>query len=139
MASELHPALGYFTGWSMLLDYMVNPLICVIWCAKAMMGLFAGTPFWLWACAFAMLFTVLNLRRITATARTNELLTAAMGVVILWTLGACARYLMQLPEPRRATVSQRRSTTRSASPGGRCPTGPRSPCLPTSATTGWPR
>jgi len=97
VARELHPALGYFTGWSMLLDYMVNPLICVIWCAKAMMGLFAGTPFWLWACAFAMLFTVLNLRRITATARTNELLTAAMGVVILWTLGACARYLMQLP------------------------------------------
>lgn len=98
VARELHPALGYFTGWSMLLDYMVNPLICVIWCAKAMMGLFGGTPFWLWACAFALLFTGLNLRRITATARTNQLLTALMGVVILWTLGACARYLMQLPE-----------------------------------------
>lgn len=97
VARELHPALGYFTGWSMLLDYMVNPLICVIWCAKAMIGLFPGTPYWMWACAYAVLFTGLNLRRITATARTNEVLTALMGVVILWTLGACVRYLMHLP------------------------------------------
>lgn len=98
VARELHPALGYFTGWSMLLDYMVNPLICVIWCSKALMGLFPGTPFWMWACTFASLFTVLNLRRITATARTNEVLTALMGIVILWTLGACARYLLHLPD-----------------------------------------
>lgn len=98
VARELHPALGYFTGWSMLLDYLVNPLICVIWCSKALMGLFPGTPYWMWAAAFAVLFTGLNLRRIQATARTNELLTAAMGAVILWTLGACARHVLRLPE-----------------------------------------
>ena len=31
----LHPLAGYLTGWSMLLDYVVNPLICTIWCASA--------------------------------------------------------------------------------------------------------
>ncbi|MGC1293338.1 MAG: hypothetical protein WA855_18845, partial [Candidatus Acidiferrales bacterium] len=25
---ELHPALGYITGWSMAMDYILNPLIC---------------------------------------------------------------------------------------------------------------
>ena len=31
----IHPALGYVTGWSMLFDYVMNPIICVIWCSKA--------------------------------------------------------------------------------------------------------
>lgn len=97
VAREIHPALGYLTGWSMLLDYVVNPLICTIWCAKALMGLFVGTPYWFWAVAFGVLFTILNLRGIQATARTNEFLTVAMGVVILWMLGATARYVMAGP------------------------------------------
>src|SRR5512133_2724800 len=32
---EIHPALGYATGWSMAMDYMINPMICTIWCSKA--------------------------------------------------------------------------------------------------------
>src|SRR5438874_13811305 len=32
VAQEIHPALGYVTGWSMVMDYMLNPLICTIWC-----------------------------------------------------------------------------------------------------------
>ena len=31
---EIHPALGYLTGWSMVMDYMLNPLICTIWCTR---------------------------------------------------------------------------------------------------------
>jgi len=96
VAREIHPALGYITGWSMLLDYVVNPLICVIWCAKAMQGLFAGTPYWFWAVAFVALFTTMNLRGIQATARTNQILTVLMGGVILWMLVAAARYLANL-------------------------------------------
>ena len=34
---EIHPALGFVTGWSMTMDYMINPLICTIWCGKAML------------------------------------------------------------------------------------------------------
>src|SRR5512145_137658 len=83
VAREIHPSLGFVTGWSMLLDYVVNPLICVIWCAKALMGLFPGTPFAPWAVFFALLFTALNLRGIQATARTNQLLTIFMGGVVV--------------------------------------------------------
>jgi len=97
VAREIHPALGYLTGWSMLLDYVVNPLICTIWCAKALLGLFAGTPYWFWVVFIAVLFTGLNLRGIQATARTNELLTAAMSAVIIWMLIAAARYLLAQP------------------------------------------
>ncbi len=98
VAQEIHPSLGYITGWCMLLDYVVNPLICTIWCSKALIGLFPGTPFAVWAIFFAILFVMLNLRGIRASARTNQLLTVAMGLVILWMLWAVVRYLLQLNE-----------------------------------------
>src|SRR5215471_15233106 len=40
VSRELHPSLGYLTGWGMMFDYVMNPIICVIWCSKAMIGLF---------------------------------------------------------------------------------------------------
>ena len=42
---EIHPALGYIAGWSMLFDYVLNPTICVIWTSKAAMNLLPGIPF----------------------------------------------------------------------------------------------
>ncbi|MBI3210556.1 MAG: APC family permease [Candidatus Solibacter usitatus] len=90
---EVHPLLGYLTGWSMLLDYVVNPLICTVWCAGAARDLFPGFPQWAGVVFFAVLFTAMNLRGIQSTARTNQLLTAAMSVVILWMIAACLRYV----------------------------------------------
>ena len=34
---EIHPALGYVTGWSMAMDYIINPLICTVWCSQVML------------------------------------------------------------------------------------------------------
>ena len=93
VAQEIHPSLGYITGWSMLLDYVVNPLICVIWCSRQMMDFFPAVPYPVWAILFAALFTGLNLRGIRATARTNQILAAIMGLVVLWMLGASAQYV----------------------------------------------
>lgn len=90
---EIHPSLGYVTGWSMLLDYAVNPIICVIWCAKAGVNLLPGVPETVWMIFFALAFTALNLRGIQATARMNRFLAVAMGMVIVWFLAAVARTL----------------------------------------------
>ena len=85
---EIHPALGFVTGWSMTMDYMINPLICTIWCGKAMLDFFPGmSPRW-WFLAFALLFTLLNLRGIETSARINQVLFAAMGVVIVAFFGS---------------------------------------------------
>ena len=91
VSQEIHPALGYLTGWSMLMDYVLNPLICTIWCAKAAMNVIPGIPYPLWAVFFAGAFTMLNLRKIHSTARTNQILTGAMGIVIVWMLVAAVR------------------------------------------------
>ena len=95
VGQEIHPALGYATGWSMLMDYVLNPVICTIWCAKAAQNILP-LPYWLWAAFFALLFTFMNLRKIRATARINEVLTIAMGIVIVAMLVCTARYVMGL-------------------------------------------
>jgi putrescine importer len=92
VSQELHPALGYVTGWSMLFDYVMNPIICVIWCSKAAQN-FLPLPYPVWAFFFASLFTVLNLRGVKASARTNAFIAGGLGVVILLFFAAAFRYL----------------------------------------------
>src|SRR5579862_4542697 len=71
---ELHPSLGYLTGWALVFEYILNPLICVVWCSKAAMNFIPEIPYPIWAVAFTAFFTLLNLRGIKASARTNEIL-----------------------------------------------------------------
>jgi amino acid transporter len=97
VGKELHPGLGFLTGWSMTMDYLLNPLICVIWCSKAAGNIVPEVPYALWALGFAVLFTMLNLRGVRTTARINEGLAAGMGVVIVLFLVAAIRYLLRAP------------------------------------------
>jgi len=90
---EIHPGLGYVTGWSMAMDYMLNPILCTVWCSKAALNILPEVPYAFWAIFFVALFTALNLRGIKASARTNEALAAGLGVVILLFFVAAIRYL----------------------------------------------
>jgi amino acid transporter len=97
VSREIHPSLGYFIGWGMIFDYVMNPIICVIWASKAAMNFVPEIPFAGYAVFFAVLFTVMNLRGIESSARTNMIIAAGLGVVILLFLGAAARYLWLQP------------------------------------------
>ncbi len=97
VSREIHPALGYMVGWGMIFDYVMNPIICVIWCSKAAMNFLPGIPYAVWAVFFAALFTGMNLRGIEASARTNGIIAAGLGVVIVLFMGAAVRYLWLQP------------------------------------------
>jgi len=94
---EIHPAAGYLVGWGMIFDYAMNPVICAIWCSKAAMNLLPGLPFEAGAVFFAVFFTLLNLRGIEASTRTNAFIAACLGLVIVLFLAAAARYLWLQP------------------------------------------
>src|SRR3954453_12714787 len=94
VGKEIHPALGYITGWSMVMDYMLNPMICIVWCSKGAMEFVPQAPYGVWAVAFFALFTWLNLRGVKASARFNTILATAMGVVIVVFLACAVRYLV---------------------------------------------
>src|SRR5213592_902096 len=102
VGSEIHPALGYVTGWSMAMDYMLNPIVCTILCSKFALNFLPKIPYAVWVVFFVTLFTGLNLFGIRTSARINGVLAAAMGVVILIFLAAAARYVMKIPHDRAA-------------------------------------
>jgi amino acid transporter len=85
---EMHSSLGYVVGWSMVMDYLLNPLICTAFCAKAAMNIVPGFSFYVWITFFAAFFTCLNLRGIKTSAQLNEALCAGMVVVVLLFLGS---------------------------------------------------
>src|SRR5437868_4490190 len=62
ISGEFGGTAGFFTGWSVLLDYLLNPLVCTIWCSSAAANFIPMIPPALWKVLFAVLFTMLNLR-----------------------------------------------------------------------------
>jgi putrescine importer len=68
VAQEINPAMGYVTGWSMVMDYMLNPLICTVWCAGQASQFAPGVPSWIWKIFFVLVFTLLNIRAIFVAA-----------------------------------------------------------------------
>jgi len=93
IAGEFGATAGFFTGWAVLLDYLLNPLICTIWCSSAAANFVPGIPLALWKVFFALLFTMLNLRGVESSAQTNKWLAIFMGGVVVWLLAAMTRYL----------------------------------------------
>jgi putrescine importer len=97
VGSEIHPALGYATGWAMTTNYMLNPIVCTILCSKFALNFFPEIPYPIFVVLFIFLFTGLNLFGIRTSARINDVLAAAMGVVIVIFLAAAARYVLSTP------------------------------------------
>lgn len=97
VGQEIHPALGYVTGWGMVMDYVLNPLICTILCAQLALNAASGVPYVIWAIFFAGLFTSLNLFGIGTSARINNGLAIGMGVVSAIFFIVAAHYIFQHP------------------------------------------
>jgi len=83
VGQEIHPGLGYLTGWAMVMDYILNPLICTIICSKLTQNILPEIPYWTLAIFYAVFFSVLNLGGVKTSARINEVLAAGMTVVVV--------------------------------------------------------
>jgi amino acid transporter len=97
VGQEINPALGYVTGWSMVMDYMLNPMICIVWCSQQAHVFSPGIPYWTWALFFGAVFTFLNIQGIKTSARVNTLLAAGMGAVVAIFFMAAGRYIFSHP------------------------------------------
>jgi len=97
VGQELNPALGYITGWSMVMDYMLNPIICCIWVSQQANAFAGGVPVWVWEIFIAVVFTWLNILGIRTSARINAGLAAGMGVVIAIFFVTAARFVFGHP------------------------------------------
>src|SRR3954454_17619513 len=84
----IHPSIGFFAGWAILLDYLLVPTLLYVFAASSMVGIFPGTPDWLWALVFVAINTVVNLLGISSIKLANrmflviELVFVAIFIVI---------------------------------------------------------
>src|SRR6516162_11479919 len=96
VGQEIHAGLGYLTGWAMVMDYILNPLICTILCSKLTQNILPEVPYWVLAIFYATAFTVLNLRGVKTSARINDVLAGAMTIVVIVFFAYVARFLLRL-------------------------------------------
>ena len=75
------------------MDYMLNPLICTIWCAQQAHEFAHAIPVWGWKIFFAVVFTLLNIRGIKTSARVNSVMAAGMSAVIIVVFVTAVRYI----------------------------------------------
>lgn len=99
VGKEIHPSLGYLTGWCLILDYVINPLICTIWCSHAAMNFVPAVPYFAWVIFFALFFTLLNCNGVETSARINTSIAAALGIVVLLVLVAAGNWILHLSHP----------------------------------------
>jgi amino acid transporter len=94
---EINPAWGYVTGWSMVMDYMINPIICVVWISQQAHVFAPVIPYWSWAVFVVLLFSWLNVLGIRTSAKINAGLAAGMGAVIAIFFACAARFIFGHP------------------------------------------
>jgi putrescine importer len=97
VAQEIHPSLGYITGWAMTMDYTINPLVCIYWSAEQTHNFVPGIPAFAWRIFYVALLSWLNIQGIRASARVNFVFAMGLGVVGVTILVAAAHYLFVHP------------------------------------------
>lgn len=84
----LHDVAGFFSGWLILLDYLLVPALLYIFSAVALRPLLPAVPDWIWLLGFVAFNAVVNLLGVQLTARVNrymllmELAILALFVVL---------------------------------------------------------
>jgi amino acid transporter len=89
----LNPHLGFLAGWAMFLDYLLIPLLNAIYVPLTLQRLIPGLPYVAGALLFVTVITLVNLRGIRSTARTNIILLVIMCAVIGVFIVLAVRYL----------------------------------------------
>lgn len=79
----IHPAAGFFAGWAILLDYLLVPTLLYVFAAESMVGLFPGTPRWLWAIIFVVVNTAINLLGVSSLKMVNRIFLAIELVFVV--------------------------------------------------------
>jgi amino acid transporter len=90
----LHEAAGFFSGWLILLDYILIPSLLYLFSAVALRPLFPAVPAWIWLVGFIAFNAAVNFVGIHFTARVNRymLIMELVIVALFVVLGLTALY-----------------------------------------------
>jgi len=80
VSRALSPKVGFLAGWAMILDYLLIPLLSVIYAALTAHRMVPQVPYTVWAVAFTVAITLINRRGLRVTASAGNVMMALMTV-----------------------------------------------------------
>ena len=86
--------LGFFAGWAMFMDYVLVPLIVFMVGASYANALIPSVSYWVWVIFIATIITIVNILGIGIAAKTNQLLVALMGIVVVVFIIFCIKFIV---------------------------------------------
>lgn len=86
--------LGFIAGWSMFMDYLFIPILCIIYTSIATNHLLPFIPYHFWIFFFVAGFTLINIRGIKIASRADWLLMIVMSVVVFYFMAAAIHYVV---------------------------------------------
>jgi amino acid transporter len=89
----LHDVAGFFSGWLILLDYILVPALLYLFSAVALRAVFPGLPDWVSLLGFVIFNALANLVGVQFTARVNRIMLGAEIAVLVLFVAAAAMAL----------------------------------------------
>ena len=83
-SKALHPGIGFLSGWAMTIDYILIPMLSVIFVGLTANKVWPEVPYAVWVIVTAAVITVINLFGMVMASRANYVMNAIMGASLVW-------------------------------------------------------
>lgn len=91
----VHPYVGFGTGWVMLLDYLLLPMICYLLFGTYMNEYVPSVPIWVWVVLAAALGATINVVGVKVSGRVNVVVVAAQILFSVALIVMIATYVIR--------------------------------------------
>jgi len=89
----VHPHLGFLTGWVMLLDYLLLPMVCYLLIGIYMNEFVGAVPVWAWVVLAALIGAATNILGVTVAGRINTVVVGAQILFAVALIGIVTVYV----------------------------------------------
>ena len=90
----INPHLGFLTGWVVLLDYVLIPLVCYLTVGLYMNRFVPQVPVWVWIVISVVAMTIINVVGIQSTSRFNTVIMILQFAFTIVFIGVVVKFIL---------------------------------------------
>lgn len=91
----INPYIGFITGWTMLLDYILLPMVCFLYLGLYLNNYCPVIPVWAWIVICVVIVGIINILGIEPTVTVNRWTVILQAGFALWFVVVVARLIMK--------------------------------------------
>ncbi|MBV7275947.1 amino acid permease [Clostridium sp. PL3] len=90
----IHPKLGFLSGWVMILDYVLIPMLLYLISSSFANAIIPQIPIWAWILIYSIPITIINLIGVEVAAKANSVMTVIMFAAIIAFVVLALKYII---------------------------------------------